>query len=166
MVSHGPAAVAPEHSRLGLGRTPAVVSEVAPWSLVKVDLCEPQYLLSIDMVDVDTHIGHQFRCDIPAMLLDVRNPVVRCVRLALAMTEDEDCPGECEFIGDFFPVCSAVRFVGPRWISSFVMDLVEPTLRVESGNVLGSLPRCRVSDLNVSIAEGNDSDHILTADDL
>ena len=151
---------------LAFGRTPAVVTEVALWRFVEVDLCEAQHLVLIDMVDVDTHVSHQLRRDIWAMLFDVRHPLVRRVGLAFAMTEDEDRSGGSELLGDLVPVSSTVVLVGPRWVPGFVVDLVEPPVRIGSDNAIGSHTGFGISGVYVRVAKGNDGDHVLAPNEL
>src|SRR5664280_107548 len=118
------------------------------------------------MVDVDAHVSYQFRCDIRTMVFDVRHPVVRCVGLTVAMTEDEDRACGGEFVGDLLPVGRTVVFVGPRWVPGFMVDLVEPPVRIGSHNALGPLSGLRIGGVDVRVAEGNDGDHVLVSNEL
>lgn len=56
--------------------TPTVVPGVAPWWIAEIRLGDSQDLLVVDVVDVDTHIGHELCRHVVAMLLDIADPMV------------------------------------------------------------------------------------------
>jgi hypothetical protein len=128
--------------------TPAVISEVSLWpSAEVVGLCEPKYLFLIQMVDVDTNVSYQLRSNIPMALLDVRDPLMRGIGFALAITEDENGSRWREFCGDLGPVSRIVIFVGPRRIPGLMVNLVEPSVWIGSDHALragANVSICRI----------------------
>jgi hypothetical protein len=112
------------------------------------------------MVNVDTHFGNQLCCKIPVVLLNVRDPVVRSVGLAFAMTEDKDRSRWCEFVGNVLPVGRTVIFVCSRWIPSFVVNLVEPPTWIGCDDALGSHARFRISGVDERVTKRNGDDHV------
>lgn len=141
--------------------TPAVISEVPLWRFAEVGLREPKYLFLIQMVDVDTNVSYQLRSNIPMVLLDVRDPLVRGIGFAFAITEDENGSRWPEFCGDFGPVSRIVIFVGPRRIPGLMVNLVEPSVRVGSDQALRAPANVSIRCIDQRVPIGNDNDHIL-----
>jgi hypothetical protein len=115
------------------------------------------------MVDVDTNVSYQLRSNIPMVLLDVRDPLVRGVGFAFAITEDENSPRWPEFCGDLGPVSRIVIFVGPRRIPGLMVNLVEPSVRVGSDHALRTPANVSICRIDQRVPIGNDNDHILAS---
>jgi hypothetical protein len=152
-----------EEARLPLRLTPSVISEVSIGPFAEVDLGEPKHLLLIQMVDVDTNVSYQLRSNIPMVLLDVRDPVVRRIGFAFTIAQDENRSSWREFCRDLGPVSRTVVFVGSRRISSPMVNLVEPSVRIGSDNTFRTRTNVRICGIDQRVAIGDDRDHILAA---
>src|SRR5271166_6488149 len=118
------------------------------------------------MIDVDPHVGDHLGGDVLAVFLDIGHPVVRCICLARAMSQQQNRRRRYQGLGDLAPVLWAVVLVGALGVPGAVVNLVEAATWIGGGKVLRPLAGRRISGIDSCVAEVDDRDDILAPDKL
>jgi hypothetical protein len=115
-------------------------------------------------VDISSYVGHDLGSDVFAVFFRVRDKLVRGVRLALPVTQEQDRPCWSKRITDLFPILGAVILVRPVGIPRVMRDLVEVASWISSQELGRTLIRRRVGRIENGVMEVDRSDDLLAAD--
>src|ERR1017187_1981174 len=84
--------------------SPSTIAKIPGRRVAEVALGQPQHLLAGEGFDVSSDVGHDLGGDVFAVLFDVRHPVVRGVRPALPVPQQQDRSGRGKRVTDRLPI--------------------------------------------------------------
>ena len=150
--------------RLPRSAPPTTVAEVPCGRLGEVILGDPEHLLVIEAIDVDPHVGDHLGCDVPVVPFHVGHPVVRRVRLPLAMAQQQNGPGRRQGVGELAPVRRAVLLVGTLRVPGTMVEFVKVPVGIGGNEALRPLTGRSVGRIDGGLVKVNDSDDVLATD--
>jgi hypothetical protein len=96
------------------------------------------------------------------MFFDVRHPMVRSIRFASAVRQQQDGSSRREGISHLAPIGRVIGFVGSLWIPRLMVDLVKVALGIGGDKMLRQFSVRRIRGVDRCLAKFYDRNNLFS----